>query len=59
LHDLGCYNEKHNATNGEDDRGGESHNHGWNYGAEGPNEGPEVSALRERSLAVLRLEGMV
>ncbi|MDQ3024899.1 MAG: glycogen debranching protein GlgX [Pseudomonadota bacterium] len=48
LHDLVSYNDKHNATNGEDSRDGTDKNLSWNYGAEGPTDDPEISRLRER-----------
>ena len=48
LNDLVSYNEKHNEANGEDNRDGESHNRGWNCGAEGPSDDPEVLACRSR-----------
>ena len=48
LHDLVCYNEKHNESNAEDNQDGESHNRSWNCGFEGPTEKAEIIALRER-----------
>ena len=48
LHDLVSYNDKHNHSNAEDNRDGESHNRSWNCGAEGPTRDPEILALRER-----------
>jgi glycogen operon protein len=48
LHDLVSYNDKHNAANGEDNQDGESHNHSWNCGVEGPTGDPEVNKLRAR-----------
>ena len=48
LHDLVSYNDKHNHSNAEDNRDGESHNRSWNCGAEGPTRNAEVNALRER-----------
>ena len=48
LRDLVSYNEKHNESNGEDNRDGESHNRSWNCGIEGPTSDPEVNALRSR-----------
>jgi glycogen operon protein len=48
LQDLVSYNEKHNEANGEDNRDGESHNRSWNCGVEGPNDDPDVIALRNR-----------
>jgi glycogen operon protein len=48
LRDLVSYNDKHNEANGEDNKDGESHNRGWNCGAEGPTDDPEIDALRAR-----------
>jgi glycogen operon protein len=48
MRDLVSYNEKHNEANGEDNNDGESHNRGWNCGAEGPTDDAEINALRAR-----------
>ncbi|CAH0999998.1 Glycogen operon protein GlgX [Neolewinella maritima] len=48
LKDLYSYNEKHNEANGEENRDGESHNHSWNCGVEGPTDNPEIQQLRLR-----------
>jgi glycogen operon protein len=48
LEDLVSYNEKHNEANGEENRDGESNNHSWNCGVEGPTEDPAILALRAR-----------
>jgi isoamylase len=48
LRDLVSYNEKHNEANGEDNRDGESHNRGWNCGAEGPTDDEAINELRAR-----------
>ena len=48
LRDLVSYNEKHNEANGEDNNDGESHNRGWNCGAEGPTDDAEINELRAR-----------
>jgi glycogen operon protein len=48
LRDLVSYNHKHNASNGEDGRDGESHSRSWNCGAEGETSDPEVLKLRRR-----------
>ena len=48
LADLVSYNEKHNESNGEDNRDGESHNRSWNCGVEGHTDDPEITALRAR-----------
>ncbi|QJU55093.1 glycogen debranching protein GlgX [Herbiconiux sp. KACC 21604] len=48
LHDLTAYNEKHNASNGEDGNDGESNNKSSNGGAEGPTDDPAVNERRDR-----------
>ena len=48
LADLVCYNDKHNAANGEDNRDGHNGNLSWNCGVEGPTDNPEILALRTR-----------
>ncbi|MDQ4489132.1 glycogen debranching protein GlgX [Sinomonas sp. ASV486] len=48
LRDLVSYNSKHNAANGQGDSDGESDNHSWNCGIEGPTQDPEITALRAR-----------
>ena len=48
LDDLVTYNDKHNESNAEDNRDGESHNRSWNGGAEGPTQDPEIRAFRAR-----------
>jgi glycogen operon protein len=50
LNDLVSYNEKHNATNGEENRDGANDNRSWNCGVEGPTEDPAVERLRERQV---------
>ncbi len=50
LHDLVCYNDKHNDANGEDNRDGHSHNLSYNYGHEGPSDDEELTSLRFRQL---------
>ncbi|GGD86352.1 glycogen operon protein GlgX homolog [Aureimonas endophytica] len=50
LHDLVCYNDKHNEANGEDNRDGHSHNLSNNYGVEGPTEDEEITEIRYRQL---------
>jgi isoamylase len=50
LHDLVCYNDKHNQANGENNRDGESHNRSWNCGVEGPTDDPDIVALRYRQI---------
>ncbi|HUD35765.1 MAG TPA: glycogen debranching protein GlgX [Streptosporangiaceae bacterium] len=48
LHDLVCYDDKHNEANGEDNRDGTDDNRSWNCGVEGPTADPAVLALRGR-----------
>jgi isoamylase len=48
LNDLVSYNEKHNETNGEDNRDGSTNNCSWNCGEEGPTDDPSINSLRER-----------
>ncbi len=48
MHDLVCYNDKHNDANGEGGNDGESHNSSWNCGVEGDTDDLEIVALREQ-----------
>ena len=48
LHDLVSYEHKHNEANGENNNDGHSHNISANYGAEGPTDDPNITAVRER-----------
>ncbi len=48
LRDLVSYNEKHNESNGEDNRDGSNDNRSWNCGVEGETDDPEINALRLR-----------
>ena len=48
LADLVTYERKRNESNGEDNRDGEKHNLGRNYGAEGPTTDAKILALRKR-----------
>jgi glycogen operon protein len=50
LNDLASYNQKHNETNGEDNRDGASDNRSWNSGVEGPTDDPAVLKLRNRQV---------
>jgi pullulanase/glycogen debranching enzyme len=43
LADLVAYNDKHNESNGENNKDGENHNLSWNCGAEGPTERVDVN----------------
>ncbi|MGZ3496752.1 MAG: glycogen debranching protein GlgX [Vulcanimicrobiaceae bacterium] len=46
LHDLVSYNEKHNATNLEENRDGVHQNYSWNSGVEGPTSDASILHLR-------------
>ena len=48
LQDLVSYNQKHNESNGEENRDGTDNNRSWNCGAEGPTSDPSINALRAR-----------
>ncbi len=48
LHDLVSYNEKHNLANKENNKDGETHNHSWNTGCEGPTDNMDIIRLREQ-----------
>jgi glycogen operon protein len=48
LLDLVSYNEKHNASNGEDNRDGNNDNRSWNCGIEGPTDDAVIRDLRRR-----------
>ena len=48
LNDLVSYDEKHNESNGEESRDGESNNESMNFGVEGPTDDPDVIAAREK-----------
>jgi glycogen operon protein len=50
LADLTAYSAKHNFANGEDNRDGNNHEHGSNWGAEGPTEDPRIRAVRARTI---------
>jgi len=50
LHDLVAYHDKHNQTNGEENRDGHTDNLSWNCGAEGPTDDPVILALRDRQV---------
>ncbi len=50
LYDLFSYNEKHNESNGEDNRDGSNDNNSWNCGAEGETDDPQINALRLRQM---------
>ena len=50
LADLVSYNDKHNQSNGEQNRDGSNDNWSWNCGAEGPTSSPQVNRLRSRQV---------
>ncbi len=50
LNDIVTYNDKHNDSNGEENRDGSSDNRSWNCGVEGPTDDLEINRLRERQL---------
>jgi glycogen operon protein len=55
LRDLVSYSRKHNAANGQGDSDGESENHSWNCGIEGPTQDPGINALRARQMRNLMI----
>ncbi|MDR3629765.1 MAG: glycogen debranching protein GlgX [Desulfocapsaceae bacterium] len=58
LRDLVSFNEKHNLSNGEENRDGDNHNISWNSGREGLQAGKKITMLRcrrIRSMAVILL----
>lgn len=50
LNDLVSYNQKHNESNGEENRDGTNDNHSWNCGVEGPTDEPTIEELRNRQV---------
>ena len=48
LNDLVSYNQKHNESNGENNRDGGDDNRSWNCGVEGPSNDPAIEDLRNR-----------
>ncbi len=48
LRDLLTFEHKRNLANGEENRDGHGANHGWNCGAEGTSDDPQVRQLRAR-----------
>ena len=48
LHDLASYDHKHNEANGEGNRDGDSLNHSWNHGVEGPTDDPLILNRRDK-----------
>jgi glycogen operon protein len=50
LNDLVSYNQKHNESNGENNRDGGDDNRSWNCGTEGPTDDPAIESLRTRQV---------
>lgn len=50
MNDLVSYSQKHNESNGEQNRDGVDQNFSWNCGNEGPSEDPAVETLRLQQL---------
>jgi len=50
LNDLVSFNQKHNASNGEDNRDGINDNLSWNCGVEGNSGDPNIESLRNRQV---------
>jgi glycogen operon protein len=48
LHDLVCYEKKHNTANGEENRDGTDENYSRNWGIEGETKAMAIVRLRER-----------
>ena len=46
LRDLVSYNQKHNESNGEENRDGTNDSESWNCGVEGPTGNPAINKLR-------------
>ncbi|MCK5195128.1 MAG: glycogen debranching enzyme, partial [Desulfobulbaceae bacterium] len=53
LYDLVSYNEKHNFSNGEENRDGDNHNISWNSGVEGDTTDNNVIRLRFRRMKTM------
>jgi isoamylase len=50
MNDLVTYNDKHNESNGEENRDGSNDNVSWNCGVEGPTDDPVTEGLRNRQV---------
>ncbi|HUO08978.1 MAG TPA: glycogen debranching protein GlgX [Phycisphaerae bacterium] len=50
LNDLVSYEQKHNESNGEQNRDGANDHRSWNCGAEGPTAKPAIEKLRSRQV---------
>ncbi|WP_288417318.1 alpha-amylase family glycosyl hydrolase, partial [uncultured Novosphingobium sp.] len=53
LADMLAHAERHNHTNGEDNRDGHGENVSWNNGVEGPSDDPAVLARRQAAVRAL------
>ncbi|MBA3815265.1 MAG: glycogen-debranching protein [Parachlamydiaceae bacterium] len=59
LYDLVSYNEKHNISNGEENRDGSNENDSWNCGIEGETLDKKIMILRDRQMRNFHLALMV
>lgn len=50
LHDLVSYNQKHNEANGENNADGDTNNHSYNHGVEGPTKDKKILKLRHQQV---------
>jgi len=50
LNDVVSYDQKHNESNGENNRDGGDDNRSWNCGVEGPTDDPAIEKLRNRQV---------
>jgi len=50
LNDLVSYNQKHNISNGQENKDGNNQNLSWNCGWEGPTYDPAILELRQRQM---------
>jgi len=50
LLDLVSYNDKHNESNGENNRDGVNDNRSWNCGEEGPTDNGKINSLRRQQM---------
>jgi len=48
LADVVSYEQRHNLSNGEENRDGHAHNFSCNYGTEGPSDDPDIVEIRRR-----------
>lgn len=59
LYDLVSYNQKHNYSNGENNRDGLNENESWNCGVEGPTKNIRIQLLRARQMRNFHLALML